>query len=88
MTVRDELLRADAVAEELAVSTSTLADWRKRGIGPRYLSPAPGTRWVRYRRSDVEAWQAARLVGASQSSPTAQTQGSRVRSGDTNPTNQ
>lgn len=61
---RDELLRTDAVAELLEVSTRCLAHWRERGIGPRYLSPAPGTRWVRYRRSDVEAWiaEAARTA--------------------------
>lgn len=59
MTERSEpLLRAQSVADLLGVSTSTLADWRKRGIGPRYLAPAPGTRWVRYRRSEVEAWLA------------------------------
>lgn len=59
MTDRDELLRASEVADWLRRSTSTLADWRKRGIGPKYLT-APGTRWVCYPRSEVEAWLAKR----------------------------
>ena len=52
----DELMRASAVAELLGVAPSTLAGWRKKGIGPTALPPKAGTRWVRYRRSAVTAW--------------------------------
>jgi hypothetical protein len=31
----------------------TLAEWRSRGIGPRYIKVG---RDVRYRRSDLDAW--------------------------------
>jgi predicted DNA-binding transcriptional regulator AlpA len=44
----------------------TLAEWRSRGIGPRYLKVG---RHVRYRWADVETWLASkqvdpRLIGA------------------------
>jgi hypothetical protein len=41
------------------VPPKTLAEWRSRGIGPRYLKVG---RHVRYRWSDVEAWLASQQV--------------------------
>lgn len=51
--MNDKLLKPAEVAEYLGVSEPTLADWRYRGKGPRYLICG---KHRRYRRSDVEAW--------------------------------
>ncbi|MFE9922279.1 helix-turn-helix transcriptional regulator [Streptomyces sp. NPDC005774] len=53
------------LAEELGVSTRTLANWRWSGVGPRYTKLGDGrTARVRYRRADVDAWLKARESGA------------------------
>lgn len=53
------------LAEELDVSTQTLANWRWAGTGPRYTKLGDGrTSPVRYNRRDVDAWLAARESGA------------------------
>ncbi|MFF9494243.1 helix-turn-helix transcriptional regulator [Streptomyces flaveolus] len=53
------------LAEELEVSTHTLANWRWAGVGPRYTKLGDGrTARVRYRRTDVDAWLKARESGA------------------------
>ncbi|GGY27578.1 helix-turn-helix transcriptional regulator [Streptomyces collinus] len=53
------------LAEELGVSTQTLANWRWTGVGPRYTKLGDGrTSPVRYRRADVDAWLQARENGA------------------------
>lgn len=46
------------LAERLDVSVGTLANWRWRGEGPRYvkLGAARSSR-VRYRAEDVTAWE-------------------------------
>lgn len=52
------------LAEELEVSTRTLANWRWAGIGPRYTKLGDGrTARVRYRRADVDAWLKSREYG-------------------------
>ena len=43
------------VAEYLQKPEKTLAEWRSRGVGPRYLTVG---RDVRYRWNDVEEWLA------------------------------
>jgi hypothetical protein len=51
------------VADYLGVPEHTLAQWRYRGIGPRYSHVG---RHVRYRWGDVEQWldeQASRPAG-------------------------
>ena len=48
-----------ATAAYLGVPHRTLEDWRYRSVGPRYLKVG---RVVRYRRADVDAWLAARVV--------------------------
>jgi Helix-turn-helix domain len=48
------------VAGYLQKPEKTLAEWRYRGIGPRYLAVG---RDVRYRWSDVDAWLAAQERG-------------------------
>lgn len=54
------LLKPDAVAEMLGLgSARTLADWRARGCGPRYVTISRSI--VRYRADDVAAFVRARL---------------------------
>jgi predicted DNA-binding transcriptional regulator AlpA len=48
-----ELLTQNALAAELGMKPESLADWRHRGKGPRYVKLG---QLVRYRRSDVEDW--------------------------------
>jgi hypothetical protein len=50
---RRPLARPADVAEFLGKPEKTLADWRTRGIGPRYHRVG---RDVRYRWDDVEEW--------------------------------
>lgn len=47
------LLDTRELSALLGVHEGTLANWRWRGIGPRWIK-ARG--WVRYRREDVELW--------------------------------
>jgi len=49
-----QLLTPQQLAEYLQKPPKTLAEWRSRGVGPKYLKP--GGHDVRYRLSDVEAW--------------------------------
>jgi predicted DNA-binding transcriptional regulator AlpA len=48
-----ELLTQETLAVELKMKPQSLADWRHRGKGPRYIKLG---QLVRYRRSDVEDW--------------------------------
>ena len=48
-----------AAAQALGLSKSTLEKLRVTGCGPRYLKLG---RAVRYRLTDLNAWQEARLV--------------------------
>ncbi|MFZ4808095.1 MAG: helix-turn-helix transcriptional regulator [Hyphomicrobiaceae bacterium] len=57
----DELLPPEAVAAIASNSTITLARWRRDGTGPRFMKIG---RRIFYRRSDVEAWLAAQVVGS------------------------
>jgi hypothetical protein len=51
----------EEVAEYLRdIPVKTLAEWRSRGIGPAYMKIG---RYVRYRWSDVLAWEETRRVG-------------------------
>jgi hypothetical protein len=52
-------LTTEELADRLRLSPRTIEDWRLDGKGPRYL-PDP----VRYRLSDVEAWEESRLQPA------------------------
>lgn len=47
----EPLLHETAAAEILGVSPRTLADWRRRGIGPRYTRV--GRRLVRYTEREL-----------------------------------
>ncbi len=48
--------------EVLQVSPRTLQGWRLRGIGPKFVRFS--ARGIRYRRMDIEAWAASRLVSS------------------------
>jgi Helix-turn-helix domain len=59
-TGRAPLAKPVQVAGYLQKPEKTLAEWRYRGIGPRYLTIG---RDVRYRWSDVEEWLAGQQSG-------------------------
>lgn len=53
------LMRTDQVAGMLQLTERTLASWRQRGGGPKYIRVRAGNRAVRairYRLADVEQW--------------------------------
>ena len=52
----DDLLTVDEVSEWLRVPVSTLNLWRSKGRGHGLAFVKLGQRYVRYRRSDVEAY--------------------------------
>jgi excisionase family DNA binding protein len=56
----DDLLRPDEAAALLDYSCRTLATWRRRGHGPAFVR-TEGRR-IFYRRADVDAWLARRVV--------------------------
>ena len=56
---RSRLLSPAEVAVHLGVQTSTLAAWRRRGVGPAPIHLT--TRCVRYTESEVELFLALRL---------------------------
>lgn len=55
MTDHEEWLTGAEFATIAKVDIRSIRRWADKGIGPRPLRP-PGTRVVRYRRSEVEAW--------------------------------
>jgi predicted DNA-binding transcriptional regulator AlpA len=54
----EELIPDVEAANILHVQRATLADWRFKKRGPRYLKVG---RFVFYRRSDISTWLAAQL---------------------------
>jgi hypothetical protein len=60
MTILDEpLLPEDAAARDLKVKKQTMAAWRNRGQGPRYLKVG---RLVFYRPSHLREWLEGRVI--------------------------
>ena len=55
----DVLLIAGEFAERARVSVRTIRKWKAKGVGPKPIQPE-GSRIVRYRQSEVEAWLAGR----------------------------
>lgn len=49
----DELLTAAELAAKLHKTSASLAQWRYKGIGPKFIKLGGS---VRYRARDVEAW--------------------------------
>lgn len=58
---RRPLVDAKKVSEYLGKPVQTLAVWRMRGIGPRFIKLENGS--VRYRWADVDAWLDAQETG-------------------------
>ena len=48
-----DIMTTDDLCEELDISKQTAYLWRHKGTGPRGFKVG---KYVRYRRSDVEAW--------------------------------
>lgn len=60
-----EYLDTSGAAQYLGLSTPTLERWRLTGTGPQYAKLSPGPRGpVRYRRADLDAWAASRLISS------------------------
>jgi predicted DNA-binding transcriptional regulator AlpA len=57
-TIHGSLLNEHQVAASLGLSVKTLRTWRWRGNGPQFLKVG---RLVRYRSSDILAWQERQL---------------------------
>lgn len=56
-------LTASEVAERIGLSAATLAAWRCKGIGPRFVKFGTSQQArVRYPVVEVEAWEAAQPV--------------------------
>lgn len=55
----EQMVPPAVLAEELGVTESALAKWRTDGNGPPYCKL--GHKVVRYPRSGVETWKAARV---------------------------
>ena len=51
-------------AQEHGITTRTERSWRKLGIGPRYVQIS--RKVIRYRRQDIEEWQAQRAKDSRQ----------------------
>jgi predicted DNA-binding transcriptional regulator AlpA len=61
-------LTTEEFAERMGISVRTAEDWRTDGYGPPYLPGRGGNRGsggVRYRLSDIEAWEKSRLKAPS-----------------------
>lgn len=58
----DKHLTIKDLAARWQLPVNTLYQWNSRGIGPRYLQIG---RHVRYRVTDVEAWERAKEAGGS-----------------------
>jgi predicted DNA-binding transcriptional regulator AlpA len=54
------LIDQAAAAEYLGVAPKTMAQWRFRGDGPKYVKLSP--KCVRYRKSDLEDYTEQRTV--------------------------
>jgi predicted DNA-binding transcriptional regulator AlpA len=58
----DELLTREQVANILGLTSQTLSMWANRGIGPDFIRITASS--IRYRRSAIERFLAARTVTA------------------------
>lgn len=54
-------LTSEEAAAFIALTPGTLANWRSRGIGPKYAKPSP--KRVLYRDTDLEAWVESTYAG-------------------------
>ena len=68
--MESELLTTAQLAQRLRVAPRTCKAWRKKAprVGPDFIILG-GTRAVRYRVVDVDAWLAAGAVGSAETHP-------------------
>jgi len=60
-----EILDTAEAARYLGISCPTLERFRLKGDGPKFAKLTPGKRGpVRYRRADLDAWVASKLVSS------------------------
>jgi predicted DNA-binding transcriptional regulator AlpA len=59
MEIHEKMVPPAALAGELGVTESALAKWRTEGNGPPFCKL--GHKVVRYPRSGIEKWKAARV---------------------------
>jgi excisionase family DNA binding protein len=57
----EDLMTPGQVASYLSVAEQTLANWRSKGEGPRYVRVGTS---VRYKREAIESWLKIRTVGS------------------------
>ena len=67
--VAEPMLTPKQAARYLSVGESTLRLWRTTDCGPRYSRA--GTKLIRYRRADLDAWIDSTLTGVSGAEPAA-----------------
>lgn len=61
---RNNLLTPEQTAARLGVRTTTLATWRSRGNGPKFIKIGQGPIGrIRYRNADIEDWLASNMQG-------------------------
>lgn len=60
MTANDQLLTTEEAAKRCGVAPATMQWWRWKGITDQPPAVKLGTRRVRYRASDIDAWIAGR----------------------------
>lgn len=63
----EPLAVAQQVADFLGTTVDTLANWRYRGVGPRFVKVGG---IVRYRWADVHAWVESRVAQRTDDIPT------------------
>lgn len=56
-----EVLTSEQAASYLQLHTQTLHNWRVSGRGPQYCKIGSA---VRYRRADLDAWLATKLISS------------------------
>ncbi len=54
MTQQESLLTTQEVADFMGIASFTLAKYRMKGIGPKYIQL--GKKLIRYRKEDIEEW--------------------------------
>lgn len=63
-TIKPLAMNAADAADMLGVSAATMCNWRRSGIGPRYIRSGRTRSRILYRVTDLEAWLDAHAVDA------------------------
>ena len=58
-----QYLTTEELADRLRRSPGTIANWRSKGQGPRFLRPSGGKRGrILYRLEDIDEWERSSLL--------------------------